>query len=330
MPVCINDAKGQDIHFSQFFETPLLRNPALAGIFSGDIRLQAVYRTQWNSVTIPYQTGSLNGEYKLPVGNKDDFLTLGGEILYDKAGTVALTSTHILPTLNYHKSLRADKNMYLSMGFMGGLVQRRFDRSRATTNSQYDGTNYNPGLADGENSIKNNYSYFDGSVGISFNTQLGQSEDNNMYVGFAYHHFNKPTKISFYGVSNEMTPKLVGSIGIRFGINEYGYFTIQADHTQQGTYRETIGGALYTWKLDDMDVPKYQLHAGAFLRWKDAFIPVIKMEVAPLAFAVSYDINTSALKTASQGRGGFEVSMTYQKYLDRNNSSREAVRCPKF
>ena len=53
---------AQDIHFSQFFETPLLRNPALAGIFSGDLRIQAVYRNQWNSVTVPYQTTSLNGE----------------------------------------------------------------------------------------------------------------------------------------------------------------------------------------------------------------------------------------------------------------------------
>src|SRR5215216_1986707 len=82
----------QDIHFSQFFEAPLLRNPALAGIFSGDLRIQGVYRTQWNSVTVPYQTASLNGEYKLPIGKSDDFLTLGGEILYDKAGTVALTA----------------------------------------------------------------------------------------------------------------------------------------------------------------------------------------------------------------------------------------------
>ncbi len=61
----------QDIHFSQFFETPLLRNPALAGIFTGDLRVQALYRTQWNSVTVPYQTGSLNAEYKLPMGSND-------------------------------------------------------------------------------------------------------------------------------------------------------------------------------------------------------------------------------------------------------------------
>src|SRR5215218_9074098 len=110
-----NSVFSQDIHFSQFFETPLLRNPALAGIFSGDLRIQAVYRTQWGSVTVPYQTGSVNAEYKLPMGSSNDFLSIGGQVLYDKAGTVALTATHILPTVNYHKSLSEERNMYLSL-----------------------------------------------------------------------------------------------------------------------------------------------------------------------------------------------------------------------
>ena len=61
-------ACSQDLHFSQFFEAPLLRNPALAGIFTGDYRIQGVYRDQWNSFTNAYRTGSFNGEYKLPVG----------------------------------------------------------------------------------------------------------------------------------------------------------------------------------------------------------------------------------------------------------------------
>ena len=51
-----------------FLRRHLLRNPSLAGLFAGDIRFQAVYRNQWQSVTTPYQTGSLNFEYKQPVG----------------------------------------------------------------------------------------------------------------------------------------------------------------------------------------------------------------------------------------------------------------------
>src|SRR5690349_12730859 len=79
---------AQDIHFSQFFEAPLLRNPALAGIFTGDVRVQALYRDQWNSVTTAYRTASLNGEYKLHIGRSEDFLTLGMQMLYDRAGSV--------------------------------------------------------------------------------------------------------------------------------------------------------------------------------------------------------------------------------------------------
>src|ERR1700712_1753195 len=94
---------AQDLHFSQFFEAPLLRNPSLAGIFTGDYRLQAVYRDQWNSVTDGYRTGSVNGEYKMHVGAGNDFLTTGLQILFDKAGTVGLTTTEVLPALNYHK-----------------------------------------------------------------------------------------------------------------------------------------------------------------------------------------------------------------------------------
>src|SRR5215211_1143498 len=177
---CCISVWAQDIHFSQFFEAPLLRNPSLAGIFTGDVRVQAVYRDQWNSVTTAYKTASLNGEYKLPVGKSDDFLTVGLQMLYDRAGTVSWVSAHLLPALNYHKSLGTEKNRYLSLGFMGGPVQRRLDISKMTTNSQYDGM----GL--GENLPSPDYTYFDGSLGMSFNTQLNENADNNIFLGAAY------------------------------------------------------------------------------------------------------------------------------------------------
>ena len=322
---------AQDIHFSQFFEAPLLRNPALAGLFSGDLRLQAVYRTQWQSVTVPFQTTSINGEVKLAIGKSEDFITLGGQVLQDKAGTIALTSTHLLPAINYHKSLSADRNMYLSLGFMGGLVQRRLDMSKITTNSQYDGTGYNGGLSTGENITAPSHSYFDGTAGMSFNTQMGEDPENNLFVGVAYHHFNKNTKTSFYNNTiTALSPKWVYSAGAKMAATDNAYITIHADYTKQGAYTELIGGAMVTWRLDDTENPRYYLHGGAFMRWKDAFIPVAKIEIKPFAVSVSYDANISQLSTASGGRGGFEMGLSYQKYLSRDNTSREAVRCPRF
>ena len=135
---------SQDINFSQFYELPMLRNPALAGIFAGDIRVTAGYRNQWQSVTNPYQTSSINFEYKQPIGKGNDFITTGLQILFDKAGITNFTTTNIYPALNYHKSLNDTKSKYLSLGIMGGYVQRRIDRSKITTNNQFDGSGYNP------------------------------------------------------------------------------------------------------------------------------------------------------------------------------------------
>lgn len=321
---------AQDIHFSQFFEAPLLRNPSLAGIFEGDIRVQGVYRNQWGSFTDGYRSGSLNAEYKLPVGKSDDFLTAGLQILYDKAGTAGLTSTHLLPAINYHKSLSREKLMYLSVGFMGGLVQKSIDRSRITTNNQYDGSGYNPALADGEPFSNLNHGYFDGSFGASFNTSFGPEQVNTFFAGVAYHHFNRPYN-SFYATpSAALNPKYIVSAGVKLNINDYNYFNLQADHSIQGSFNETIGGALFAYKLGDPEQPDYTIHAGAFIRFRDAVIPVVKIDYQPLSIAISYDVNISPLKTASQSRGGFELSVSWLGFLDRDNSARDKVLCPRF
>lgn len=328
--LCSFSLQAQDLHFSQIFETPLLRNPSLAGIFTGDIRFQSVYRNQWNSVTDPYQTTSISGEFRKQVGDGDDFISMGGQIMYDKAGTVALTTTQVMPVINYNKSLSQMKNMYLSLGFMGGLVQRRLDRSKMTTNNQFDGVGYNGGLADGETFTTPSYSYLDGSVGMSFNSQIGENNDDNYFLGLAYHHFNQAKKVSFYGDTKEtLTPKWVASGGVRMSMTNRSFFTLQADYSKQGSNQEIVGGALYSIKLSEADDNRYLIHAGAYMRWKDAIIPVAKLEFKPMAVAISYDANISQLKSSSNGQGGFEISLTYQKYK-KENSSIDAIRCPKF
>lgn len=328
--LCAHALYAQDPHFSQFFEAPLLRNPSLAGIFEGDIRVQGVYRNQWASVTNPFVTASFNVEYKQPIGQGDDFLTTGLQILYDRAGATNFTTTNVLPAINYHKAMSTDKTSYLSLGFMGGWVQRRIDRSKMTTNNQFDGNGYNPSLSDGETFNQNSYNYLDGSVGMSYNSILGTAE-NTYFIGVAYHHLNRPKNSFYKNPDIELNPKWVISGGLKLFVNEASYFTLQADYSQQGDYNETIGGAMYSYKIGpDYQSPQYVLHFGGYLRWKDAFIPVIKMDYRPFSVAISYDANLSQLKTASNSRGGFELSIAYAGFLDRDNSTKNAVMCPKF
>lgn len=318
---------AQDMHFSQFYDAPLYRNPALAGIFTGDIHVQALYRNQWSSVTNPYQTGYLSAEYKLPIGHQNDFITVGGEMSYDKAGSAGLTTTRFYPAFNYHKSLNKARDMYLSAGFMGGFTQRRIDRTKVTTDNEYD----NPGSYDGEVLANNNITYWDGAAGLSFNMALDPENKNHMYFGVGYHHFNAP-KSSFYSNQNiQVDPKVVVSGGVRMNISDMNYITFHADYMKQGPYHETIFGGLYSWKFGpDFANPLYIFSAGAFVRWQSDFVPTIKMDYMPWAITLSYDANTSSLKTASQGRGGFELGISYIGFLNTTNSTKNAIPCPKF
>jgi type IX secretion system PorP/SprF family membrane protein len=316
-------SRSQDIHFSQFWETPLLRNPSLAGLFEGDWRVQAIYRDQWNTLTNAYRTGSLNMENKIAIGGGDDFLTVGIQSFFDRAGTIGWTTTQFLPAINYHKSLSQEKNRYLSLGAMGGWVQRRFDPTKMTTNTTYEtgGT--------GENIANTSFGYVDGSVGLSYNAQIRDNPADNFYIGLAYHHFNRPQQSYYYRNANiELNAKWVLSAGMKWSLNEQAFVTLLADHSRQGTFEQTVAGALYGIRLGtDPEQSTHTIQAGAFLRINEALIPVIKLDIGNVTASFSYDVTISNLTPFNQGRGGFEAGLVYRWYKPNTVSD---ARCPRF
>ena len=80
-------AQAQDYHFSQFYSTPIMLNPASAGFFRGDYRLITNYRRQWGGVTNPYKTMAVS--YDMGVWRDKEntkFLAAGINFYSDKAG----------------------------------------------------------------------------------------------------------------------------------------------------------------------------------------------------------------------------------------------------
>jgi hypothetical protein len=115
---------------------------------------------------------------------------------------------------------------------------------------------------------------------------------------------------------------------LKLGVSDVAYMTIQADHSRQGAFTETVAGMMYGLKLgDDPENPDYTIHAGGFLRWNDALIPVIKLDYTPFSIALSYDANISKLKPSSYGRGGFEISVSF---IGFRKSKGEYLLCPRF
>ena len=89
------------------------------------------------------------------------------------------------------------------------------------------------------------------------------------------------------------------------------------------------GGLLYTHNFDHTgDDARLSISGGAVYRWKDALIPVVKINTNKMSIGLSYDVNISKLAAASRYRGGFELTLSYLYLWNAINSDAEKVHCP--
>jgi type IX secretion system PorP/SprF family membrane protein len=322
-----------DIHFSQFYETSVLRNPALTGIFSNDYKVGAYYRSQWSSISHPYTTVLGFGELRLPISRvSEDCLSIGLLFYSDKAGSIDQKITSFYPAINYSKSVNPDHNSYLSAGFTVGYNQYSFDPSKATFNNQFQpGSGYDPLNPTQENITTAKMSLLDFGAGINFNSSIGQDNSTTYVVGISGYHLTQP-QFSYNNVpaiTMNMRWNVNGAVGFNIGDN-----VITQLHTNfalQGAYIEQVtGGLISLSQSGGGDRPAYAITGGLFYRWQDAIIPVLKLKYKATAIAASYDVNVSKLKRASKMQGGYEITFSITgDWSDKNGILRKTV-CPKF
>jgi type IX secretion system PorP/SprF family membrane protein len=321
---------AQDFAFSQFYEQPLLRNPALAGLFNGDLRISMAYRDQWGSVTVPFRTTSLGIEHKLPIGKNNNFITIGSQMSVDVAGDIKLKRTQLLPVFNFHKSLNDERDTYLSLAFMGGPVSSQFDITQLKMGDQYIGGTYSASNPSSQPIRNAAYSYWDLSTGLCFSTVLNSKAKFYMAVGLS--HFTKPVIRSVTTTeANFLAPKLTLNIGTNGKISERGHLIAFTDYYSQNGNQQLLGGLLYGLEINEYEnEDPTLLYVGSFLRWGDALIPVIKMDFNHMSIGISYDVNISKLNVVSNWRGGIELTASYRGFLKIRNSTLDKVRCIRF
>lgn len=317
----------QDINFSQFYELPLLRNPALAGIFNGTVRVTSAYRNQWESVTTPYRTMALGTEIKILKGfSEGDFITAGIQITNDVAGDSKLKRTQYFPAVNYHKLLNAEHSTLLSAGFMGGAVSQSFDPTDLKFDDQFIGGSYSANNATGQTFNKTSFTYFDLSAGMSLSSQI--NSEAKFYVGAGLFHVAKPT-LTFLQNNLTINRKWAFNAGVTVNTGTNDKVVFYADHFSQGPNKLTQGGFLYTRNLDPTgESTDLSIAGGIIYRFKDAMVPSVKLNTSKLSLGMSYDANVSTLKTASNYRGGFEVTLSYIGFWNSDGQDDDKTKCP--
>ena len=320
-------ANGQDPHFSQFFSSPLTLNPALTGKFDGTIRVAANYRNQLPTFNNAYTTSTLSIDFsvlqkKLP---ENDTWGVGLIGLTDKAAAGILKSNYVGVSTSYHKALNEDGFSQIGLGFQAIYAQRSLDLSKLVFEDQLTSSGFDLTVPSADIALitKPNVTYVDMNAGILFSTST--TDKNNFYVGVSMYHINRP-KESFNDGNLNINPRTTISGG--------GYFPFASDLTmhvssiyqlQNQSSEFLLGGALSKSLNNDESNPS-NIYAGAWLRLKDALIPYFGLEFNGTRIGASYDVNTSSLKTGSQSRGGFEVSLIYIKRPAQGRN----LPCPKF
>jgi len=325
-------AAAQDIHFSQFYENAILRNPALTGIFSGDFKAGLNYRTQWGNISNPFQTVVASAETRINVNKElNDYLSFGLCTSYDRAGAIDFNSFQVTPAINYNKSLNDVHSSYFSMGFAASYIQRSINPYKMTVDNQYIGGNYISTAPTGENLTFSKITHYDISAGLSFNSTLGEEAQVVYYIGGAAYHVTKP-KESFNPNENfvKLSAKYTGNFGLQARLSKEFGMTVLANYTNQYPYQETIFGGLLNWRTTLSETHRFVLYAGCFMRINDAIIPTMKVDYKTYAFTMSYDITTSSLRPALSSKGGWEFSLYVRGKFNRRENVMDQVTCPKF
>lgn len=311
--------KAQDIHFSQFNETPLLVNPASAGT-GYDLRAILNYRDQWSSVTTPYRTFAASFEMKASKDkSRKGNMGLGFYAFNDKAGTSKMTNTQLALALSGILSLNT-KNT-ISAGISGGYNMRSCTTSDLKWESQYGGQGYDPAINPNETFTGQSFGYADINAGLQWNFGQGEryitaNDEFKMNLGFAISHINRPRQ-KFYALSSKLYSKMTVNGGFVLGISNTNLLVAPSFVCHfQGPEQEIFAGSMFKYKIgEDSKYTGFKKGAcvsvGGYYRVQDAFVVVTQLEFGQYSIGLSYDLNTSKLNEASNGRGGFEISLRF-------------------
>lgn len=323
-------AGAQDLHFSQFYNSPLTCNPANTGFIpDGDYRIGGTYRKQWASIPVPYKTMTVFGDVQLMRDKLyNGWLAAGFTLLKDEAGTGALQSTKAYGSIAYHQMI--GESSLLSTGFNIGYVNKRINTSKLTFDNQWNGKFFDITAPTGEDFSTNNISYLDIHAGVNYS--IFPSENSYVNMGASVQHVNRP-KETFYDGLTDSGSKYDNRLARRYTVfanaslkpNDMVIVNPQAYYSRIATASELVAGVNIQYNVSGDGAT--QLLGGLYYRLKDAIIPMLGVQHKSMKITFTYDVTSSSLSGFNQRRGGSEINIIHQGLFNPAYKGRRDTRC---
>lgn len=306
--ILVLGAKAQDIHFSQFYDSPVNLNPATVGDFDGSYRFVGNFRRQWASISSnPFRTTSFSVD-------AHDFLKLrnlglGVVFFQDIAGDSRLQNLRGNLALSYRIRLSKDSVHALAFGPKIGFNQYSLDYSNLRFGDQFNGHRYDPNLPTSQNFGAEKSIALPLGAGVLYSYQ--DKELREAKIGFGIDNISEQSKNFLFGGGGIIQRRYTAHAQIVFPFRPNWYAEPFALYMKQGVYQQFNIGSNVRY---DMDPRKYNyraVFAGASTRVGDAANLTAGLYYGAWKFGLSYDINYSRLTAASNYRGGAEIAVIY-------------------
>ncbi len=333
---------AQDIHFTQFYMSPLTMNPAMSGKFEGTVRIGGIYRGQWNSAlggSDSYKTPSVWVDSPIFRGfRKRDWIGVGLMFFSDKAGEVGLKHSATKLGATYHLALDKKGTAILSIGGQYGKGSRKLGDDRRYEDG-YDASGGYSQSNSHEGNVVDDASYTDIDGGVVLTAKLNKRMDFN--IGFSMFHINQG-KYSLAGPSDTSgtvpSQPTAGSTKIPRRMILHGQFNVALDDkwTLTPAFQYMGFGGADEIQLQGLmgylfDAQKdITLNFGVGYRLRDAIQPMVGVKYKDLRVGLAYDINVSKYNVATNYRGGFELAANYIIRIYKPSIIKPKILCPRF
>ncbi len=297
----ISFLKAQDPHFSQYFNTPLITNPALAGQFAGKLRVGATYRSQWSQIPNSYETFALGVDGR--IGSR---WGLSGHVVSQSAGEVGYNRVDAMGGASFDILGENDHGHHLVGGAQIGLMSHRVNTEGATFGSQYiPGIGFDPGASTGELLDNNSKTVLNMHLGaLWFMGKPGQKFAP--FAGVAVLNYLEPDA-TLTSSEDKLPLKIYGHYGVRIQFGERLSLTPHGQILYQGPANSNIVGLNANLAFNN----EFGLAAGLSHRINESIIPYIGFDWKSFTVGASYDLAVGELNNAQNSKRSFELSIIY-------------------
>lgn len=303
--LCSVGVWAQDIHFSQFYSSPMQTNPANFGNYDGNYRIVLNNKNQWNSFTKAYRTFAFSFDYATQnLFMKDSEAGIGVVLNEDIAGDGKFGTTQILVGAAYGFPF-LEKKLLVAVGALCGYSHHNININNLNFGSQYVNDGFDSNIDSGEDWENSSFGYFDCGVGL--NAKLKLKPHYDIAVGTSIYHLNMPRK-TFLGDSDSRLPvKWTAYATLNYQVSEKIWVSPMFFSMYQQKYMEFDIGAIARYDHNPLNLQA--IYFGIFARTSDAGILCAGLQYHNVRFIVNYDINLSKLSKISRGNGGVEFSL---------------------